>query len=98
MAGVIITNISMAADNPCLQKELREKLILDLSEVQLDADHQDFVVVSFHICDDKIAIVEVTGTQKQLVQKVKQKLLALCIEEGYDETQLYRYKFTFEKI
>ena len=42
-------------------------------------------------------ITEITGTQEQLVQKVKDKLSQLVIEQKYDEETLYRYKFTFEK-
>ena len=98
IAGVLITSISFGANNPPFRNELSEKLILDLSEVELNAVHQDFVVVSFYICDGKIEITEITGTHKQLIQKIKTKMALLKIDEEYDEETLYRYKFTFEKI
>jgi len=98
IVGVLITNISLGADNPPLKNEITNKLILDLSEVELDEDLQDFVVVSFHICNDGVQITEITGTQKQLVQKVKTKLSQLTIEQEYNEETLYRYKLTFKKI
>ena len=98
IVGILVTNISFGADNPPLKNEITNKLILDLSKVELDQNQQDFVVVSFHIYNGEIEIVEITGTQKQLVQKVKSKLTQLTIEQVYDEETLYRYKFTFEKI
>lgn len=97
IVGVLITNISLGADNLPLKEEISNKLILDLSEVELDEVHPDFVVVSFRICDDHLELVEITGTQKQLVQKVKNKLKQIAIEGAYDEETLYRYKFIFEK-
>jgi len=96
IVGILVTNISLGADNLPLKNEITDKLILDLSEVELDQNHQDFVVVSFYICDGKIEITEITGTHKQLLQKVKRKLSLLQIEEEYDEETLYRYKLTFE--
>ena len=98
IVGVLITNISLGADNRPLTNEITNKLILDLSEVELDEDLQDFVVVSFNVCNDEVQITEITGTQKQLIQKVKTKLSQLIIEQDYNEETLYRYKLTFKKI
>ncbi len=97
IAGVVFTTISLGAENPKLKNEITDKLILDLSKVELEEEFKDFVVVSFHICEGEIEITEITGTQKQLVDKVKTKLSQLSIEQAYDEETLYRYKFTFEK-
>ena len=94
---MLFTTISLGAENPNLKNEIADKLILDLSKVELDEELKDFVVVSFHICEGEIEITEITGTQKQLVDKVKTKLTQLIIEQEYDEETLYRYKFTFEK-
>ena len=94
--GVLVTTVSFGAENPQLKDEITDKLILDLSKVELDENLQDFVIVSFHIYNGEIEITEITGTQKQLVQKVKNKLSQLMIEQNYDEETLYRYKFTFE--
>lgn len=69
-----------------------------MSEVELNENNQDFVVVSFQICNGEIEITEIMGTQKKLVQKVKRKLSLLKIEEAYDEETLYGYKLTFDKI
>lgn len=97
IVGVLVTTVSFGAENPQLKNEITDKLILDLSKVELDENLNDFVVVGFHICDGEIEITEITGTHKQLVHEVKRKLSQLMIENKYDEDMLYRYKFTFEK-
>jgi uncharacterized membrane protein YciS (DUF1049 family) len=97
ITGVLITSVSFGAENPALKKELTEKIILDLREIDLGENNEDFVVVSFTICEGEIEIAEITGTQKTLVQIVKNKLSQLSIQEEYTEDTIYRYKFTFEK-
>jgi hypothetical protein len=101
--AILVSNISFGAGtptsgNPTLNEEISNKLILDLSMVELNKNHQDFVNVSFYICNDEIEIKEITGSQKQLVELVKNKLSQLKIDQTYDEGSLYRYKFTFEKV
>ena len=98
IVAILVSNISLGAGSPPLKDEITNKLILDLSKIELDENNQDFVVVNFYICNGEIEVAEITGTQKQLVQKVKNKLTQLIIEQTYDEGALYRYKFTFEKI
>ena len=97
ITGVLITSLSFGAENPELRKELTEKIYIDLTEIELDETIQDFVAVSFEICDGKIQIAEITGTQRVLVQKVKKKLTQLSMEGEYDEDTLYRFKLTFRK-
>lgn len=98
IVAILISNLSFGAGGQPLKNEITSKLILDLSKVELDRNNQDFVVVNFYVCNGVIEITEITGTQKQLVQKVKNKLSQLNIEQTYDEGSLYRYKFTFEKV
>lgn len=98
IVAILISNISLGAEVQPLKQEITNKLILDLSKVELDENNQDFVVVNFYICNGEIEVTEITGTQKQLIQKVKNKLSKLIIEQAYDEGSLYRYKFTFEKV
>ena len=97
--GLLVSNLSIAAGGiPTLNEEISNKLILDLSAVELDENYQDFVLVSFHICNGEIEVEEISGSQKELVQKVKSKLSTLKIQQAYEEGTLYQYKFTFEKI
>ena len=98
IVAILISNISLGAEVQPLKQEITNKLILDLSKVELDENNQDFVVVNFYICNGEIEVTEISGTQKQLIQKVKNKLSQLIIEQAYDESALYRYKFTFEKV
>ena len=98
IVAVLISNISLGADVQPLKQEITNKLIIDLSKVELDANHQDFVLVSLYICKGEIEIAEISGTQNELVQRVKSKLSKLTIEQKYDEGTLYQYKFTFKKI
>ena len=98
IVAILVSNISLGAGVQPLKEEINNKLILDLSEVNLDENNQDFVVVNFQICNGEIEISEITGTQNQLVEKVKRKLSQLNIEANYNESFLYQYKFTFEKI
>lgn len=98
IVGILVANISLGADNPTLKNEISDKLTLDLSKIELVEDHQDFVVVSFYICNGKIEIAEIMGSQKQLVQKVKNKLSQLKVGQEYDGETLYLYKITFKKI
>ena len=96
--GVLISTISFGADTHPLKNELTEKLIFDLSDVELDNNHEDFVLVNFHIFDGEIEITEITGTQIKLIQKVKKKMSLLKIDEDYEEGKLYHYKLTFKKV
>ena len=98
IVAILISNISLGAGTPELKEEITNKLILDLSKIELDENNQDFVVVNFYIRNGEIEISEITGSQNQLIQKVKSKLCQLNIEHAYDEGKLYKYKFTFDKI
>ena len=60
IVAILISNISLGAGGiPTLNEEISNKLILDLSMVDLDENHQDFVVVSFHICNGEIEVEEI---------------------------------------
>lgn len=80
-----------------LSKELSEKLIFSLSDVELDVDHPNFVLISFTSKKNRIELTEISGTQKLLVQKVKNKLAMIHMDKAYDDESLYLYKFTFEE-
>jgi hypothetical protein len=98
VVGVFISNNSFGANDPSLKSELTEKIIIDLSDVELSEDQQESVAVSFYICDGKIEIAEISGTNEAVILKVKQKLSLLKIEAEYDEGSLYRYNLEIDKI
>ena len=97
IAGILINIVAFGAETEPLKTEFSKKLVFNLSEVELDASNRDFVIVSFYVRDQKIEITETNGTQEQLIEKVKNKLSLLMLEEGYDEDKLYQYKITFKK-
>lgn len=98
IVSILVSQISFAAGVEPLKEEITNKLILDLSMLELNEQHKDFVIVSFYICNDKIEISEIYGTQNQLVQKVKIKLSQLTIKHTCEEGKLYQYRFTFKKL
>ena len=97
IVAILISNLSFGAGGQPLKNEITNKLILDLSKIELHKNHEDFVVVNFYISNGEIKITDITGTQKELIQKVKSKMSTLKIQQAYEEGVIYRYKFTFEK-
>lgn len=94
---LLISSISFGKVNPQLKNELQEKIILDLSEIELDNNKEDYVEVAFTVNNGVIEIISIYGTQLELVEKVKQKLTLLALEGEYDANTTYSFKFTFEK-
>ncbi len=83
--------------NPTLKKELSDKMILDLSQVELHENFQDYVVVHFSICENEITIESIEGTHCEVIEAVNGKLTAMEINSNYEENKIYSFKFTFEK-
>ncbi len=98
VAALLVTSISFAAVKPSLRKEIVEKVNIDLSDIELDEFHEDFVVVSFQIKDSQILITEIQGSQEQLIESVQKELTQMCIQKEYSNTDIYNYKFTFKKV
>jgi len=98
IAGIVIAQVSFGAGNSQLKNEITDQLVFDLSKVELNQKHQDFVIVSFYISNGVIEIAEILGTQEELTLIVKNKLSRLEINEAYEEGTLYQYKLTFKKV
>lgn len=95
--GVVSSLGSLDDRNPELAEELLDKLILDLSEVELNEDVHDYVIVQFTICDQQIEILSIEGSNLAVVEAVQIKMKKLEIDANYQENTLYNFKFTFEK-
>ncbi|MFT5668098.1 MAG: hypothetical protein ACI9DK_002298 [Vicingaceae bacterium] len=95
--ALLATSISFAGVKPSLRNEIVEKVNIDLSEIELDEFHQDFVVVSFHIKDSQIFITEIQGSQEQLIKSIQKELSEMDIQKEYSESDVFNYKFTFKK-
>lgn len=87
----------MDSHNPSLRTELTEKMILDLSHVELHENFQDYVLVHFSIRKDVINVKSIEGTHSEVIELVKEKLISMEIDSKYEEDRIYSYKFTFEK-
>lgn len=83
---------------PGLDSEMEQKVVVDLSEIQLDKYVEDYVLVSFNIVDGIIKIDEISGTQVVLTKAIIKELVQMRVESKYDADVTYRYKFTFEKV
>ena len=87
-----------AASTPGLDNEIGQKVVIDLSNIELDTYSEDYVLVSFKIVDGQIKINDIQGSQVELKKAIIKKLVQMEIESNYDANATYRYKFTFEKI
>lgn len=82
---------------PTLREELSDKMILDLSQVNLHENYQDYVIVQFSICENEINVKSIEGTHNEIIGAVIEKMNLLEITSNYEEDKIYTYKFTFEK-
>lgn len=95
----IILSISatFAGHNPELSEEINQKVIVDLSGVELNQEIKDFVIVRLKIINGTIEIQGVQGSTFELEKIISDKLNSLKIEADCDEDQQFAYKFTFEE-
>ena len=97
MIGILVASTSFGATNPSLKNEIVENVNPDISKVKLNEPHQDFVVVSFSIKDFQINIIDIQGSQEELIQLITRELRDMFILREYSDTDVYNYKFTFKK-
>ena len=98
MVGILAFSPTFASNNPELVEEIHEKVIIDLSTIELDKYNQDYVLVHFKISNGRIDILEAHGSTIELKELIVKKLMQLDIKSNYLESGIYRYNFTFEKI
>ena len=95
--GILAFNLSYAGGYPTLKSEITENLNIDISKVELNKNHQDFVVVSFNILDGQIIILDIDGSKIELEELVINKLNQLNIQSDYDINETYYYRINFDK-
>lgn len=95
--SVFTMSTSFASGNPELFKEIKRKLTLDLSQVQLDESNKDYVLVSFQIVDNEIKILDIDGSSVKLKEAMIKELYSIHIDSNYSEGKAYLYRFTFLK-
>ena len=97
LLGVLFSTGAFAGGGQPIADEVGQKMILDLSDVELNKEHNDFVVVSFIVFNKQIAINDINGSNRELTNAVSSKLSSMTLNDSYSEDDLYRLKFTFEK-
>lgn len=95
---LLSSSFTFAGENPVLAREIRTKLSVDLSRVDLNPWQKDFVKVSFHIVEGEIEILQLKGSMRELESMLEEELQKIHIESPYEEGKTYEYRFTFEKI
>lgn len=100
MGAVILLStfgLTYASENPGLLKEIKRKVFLDLSEVELDKNKEEFVIVKFKITNQQIEIIDIQGSRKELTELMMKELREMVIRTDAKDATTYQYKFNFEK-
>ena len=86
-----------AGKNPKLLKEIKRKVFLDLSKVQLEKDKEEFVIVKFRVTNQQIEVIDVNGSREELTEMMIKELQEMVILTEAEDATTYQYKFNFEK-
>lgn len=95
---VLSVNVTLASGNPDLVREIKAKINIDLSSVELNRFNEDYVTVSFRIMEGEIKILEISGSHKVLKAMMIKELNQIHVDAPYEDGKTYVYRFTFEKI
>lgn len=93
--GLITT--AFAGEAPTLAQELNKKIIVDLSDIQLDQEKKNMVVTRFKVVDGCIEIIALEGTSEALKEVFRKKLQSLKIETECTDCETYVFHFLVEK-
>lgn len=94
---VLSSGMTFANKNPKLLKEIKRKVTLDLSKVQLKKDSKEFVIVQFNVTNSKINIIDIEGSMDELTDLMMDELKEMVIQTDIIDNTTYTYKFNFEK-
>ncbi len=94
--SLMTMSVSFAGKNPKLFKEIKRKLTIDLSKVNLDDNKDNYVVVRFRIINQEISIIETKGS-KELEILMINELEKMFIKADSNPSVIHTYKFKFEK-
>ena len=97
-AIVFSTGTSFATGNPDLVHEIKSKIFVDLSTIDINESGQDYVTVSFRIVDAEIKIMEIGSSNRELEKIIIRELNDIHVDSPYISGRTYVYRFTFEKI
>lgn len=92
--SLMTMSLSFAGENPKLLKEIKRKLTIDFSKVDLKSSKENYVIVKFKVVDQEIAIIETTGS-KELQKIMISELEQMFIKADSNWNEVHEYKFTF---
>lgn len=87
-------SVSFAGENPKLLKEIKRKLTIDFSKVDLKNNQDDYVIVQFRIVDQEVEIIDTAGSKK-LQEIMIQELEEMFIISDSECDEVHSYKFSF---
>lgn len=94
---VLSSGMAFANKNPKLLKEIKRKVTLDLSKVELKKNSKEFVIVKFNVTNSKVNIIEIEGSMDELTDLMMDELKEMVIQTDIIDNTTYTYKFNFEK-
>lgn len=97
MIGLCLYSLSFAANNPSIKNEMIEKVNPDLSEFQFESEHENFVVVSFKVNNKHVEIIDIMGSNDQLISLMIEELINLKVDKIYPMDDIYNFKFIFKE-
>lgn len=95
--GLLLMNISIAGNTPAIKNEITKKVHPDLTEFEFSTEHENFVVVSFKISNQHFQILEIMGSNDDLIQLMKEELRVTLLDKIYPVDDVYYFKFIFKK-
>ena len=99
IAAVVLSlmtmSVSFVGENPKLLKEIKRKLTIDLTKVDLKKSQDNYVIVRFRVIDQEISIIETEGL-KELEVLMIDELQQMFIKADSDASVIHTYKFNFE--
>ena len=85
-------SVSFAGENPKLFKEIKRKLTLDLSKIDLSKEKS--VTVEFKIVNQEIEILKISGSE-ELQEIMVKELEEMFIKSDSECDTIHQYKFSF---
>lgn len=90
-------SMTLAGENPKLLKEIKRKSVLDLSNIKLEKNKDEFVIVKFKVSNHQIEVLDIDGSREELTELMMEKLEEMVIKTDAEDATIYQYKFKFEK-
>lgn len=94
---LFIASVGFSNNEPKLLKEIKRKITLDISKVNLKKSKKEFVIVKFSVTDGKINIIDISGSLEELTQLMMKELEEMMIRTEIKDAATYQFKFNFEK-